>query len=332
MTKASDAFEQQIHRLHELVDGADAEVTWNDRIPDPDNPKQSRQIDITIKRGDALTLVECRIHGELQDVKWIEELIGRRTSLQAAAVIAVSASGFTEGAILKAKAHGIFVRDLEQLTPAEIEQWGCTVAMTLYYYQYSDLELALFFQPESIGKLDMTVLAHEVKTYRGRQSLFNAAGDELEKLKLLTMEPSQRRQVSFKLRLQLEDFYLCCEPVLEVKFSGVAELVEQLLDMPAVVAYRDPADEQADRRVVMQRTSLGETGAIVHNADRMATVLDLSAAALPPNCQFCYLRTTATKEMDMDSFEILGSVGMYASGGPMTVTINSWASEEPAAS
>lgn len=82
----------------------------------------------------------------------------------------------------------------------------------------------------------------------------------------------------------------------------------------------------------MQRTSLGETGVIVHNADRMATVLDLSDIALPPNCQFCYLRTTADKEMDMDSFEILGGEGMYASGGPMTVTINSWTTEEPASS
>jgi hypothetical protein len=237
MTKASDAFEHQIRRLHELVDGTDAEVTWNDRIPDPDNPKQPRQIDITIKRGNTLTFVECRIHQERQDVKWIEELIGRRISLQADLIIAVSASGFTEGAIKKAHAHGIFLRDLEQLTPAEIEQWGCTVAMTIYYYQYSDLELALFFRPESLPKLDMTVLAEEIRAYRGRQSLFNAAGDELEKLKLLTIEPDQRREVSFRLRLRLEDFQLCSEPVLEVEFSGAAKLVEQLLDVPAVVAY-----------------------------------------------------------------------------------------------
>jgi hypothetical protein len=64
MSKESDAFEQRIHRIHELIDGTDAEVTWNDRIPDPDNPKRSRQIDITIKRGATLTLVECRILGE----------------------------------------------------------------------------------------------------------------------------------------------------------------------------------------------------------------------------------------------------------------------------
>jgi len=324
MTTTSDTFERKIHRLHELVDGTDAEVIWNDRIPDPDNPKQSRQIDISIKRGDALTLVECRIHSDRQDVKWIEELIGRRTSLQAAAVIAVSASGFTEGAILKAKAHGIFLRDLEQLTSGEIERWGCTISMTIYYYQYSDLELALFFRPESISNLDMAVLAQELKTYPGRQSLFNAAGDELGKLKLLTIEPSQRQKVSFRIRLQLEDFHLCREPVLEVELSGAAKLIEQLLDVPAVVAYRNPADELVDHSIIMQRTSLGETGVMVHNAYRMATVLDLSAISLPPNCQFCYLQTAANKDLDMDSFEILGSDGLYASGGPMTVTIHSW--------
>jgi hypothetical protein len=62
----------------------------------------------------------------------------------------------------------------------------------------------------------------------------------------------------------------------------------------------------------------------------MATVLDLSAISLPPNSQFCYLRTAANKEMDMDSLELLGSERMYASSGPMSITINSWTSEEPA--
>ena len=42
-----------------------------------------------------------------QDVKWIEELIGRKQSLRADSVIAVSSAGFTDGAILKAKAFGI---------------------------------------------------------------------------------------------------------------------------------------------------------------------------------------------------------------------------------
>jgi hypothetical protein len=57
--KASKAFEQQIHRILELLEGSGAEVTWDDHIPDPDNPSRLRQIDITIRRDGKLTLVAC---------------------------------------------------------------------------------------------------------------------------------------------------------------------------------------------------------------------------------------------------------------------------------
>ncbi len=90
------------------------------------------------------------MHRNRQGVKWIEELIGRR----ATAAIAVSASGFTRRAVNKAKSFGIFLRDLKELTPSEIESWGCQIKMTEYYYQYADLELSLLFGPHSIAKLD----------------------------------------------------------------------------------------------------------------------------------------------------------------------------------
>jgi hypothetical protein len=48
--KPSTVFEHQIERIHKLIEGRGAKVTWNDKIPDPDNPDQLRQIDITIER------------------------------------------------------------------------------------------------------------------------------------------------------------------------------------------------------------------------------------------------------------------------------------------
>jgi len=108
MSEQSDEIEQMITRVHELLEGQDADVMWDQKIPDPDNPKQPRQIDILIRKGNLLTLVECRIHKEKQNVKWIEELIGRRVSLNADVVIAVSASGFTSGAIKKQPAMGLY--------------------------------------------------------------------------------------------------------------------------------------------------------------------------------------------------------------------------------
>jgi hypothetical protein len=93
---------------------------------------------------------------------------------------------------------------------------------------------------------------------------------------------------------------------MEVEFSGRARLVEQELTAPALFAYRSPADGEGDISVVVQKTSLGETGAVVHNAYKMATILDLSRLEMPPNSQFRYFRASANKEMDMDSFELLG--------------------------
>ena len=120
MSEASDKFERQIQIIHELIEETDAKVEWNDHIPDPDNPDQPRQIDVTIKKDGKLTLVECRFHKSKQNVKWIEELIGRRASLKADAIIAVSASGFTKGAIIKAEKYGVILRDILSLTEDEI--------------------------------------------------------------------------------------------------------------------------------------------------------------------------------------------------------------------
>jgi hypothetical protein len=39
-----ETLERQVHRIHELLERSHDNVTWNDHIPDPDNPSQLRQI------------------------------------------------------------------------------------------------------------------------------------------------------------------------------------------------------------------------------------------------------------------------------------------------
>jgi len=179
MTKASEAFEQQIQRICELLLDSGADVTWDDHIPDPDNQAQARQIDVSIRRDGKLTLVECRDQQCRQDVQWIEELMGRRTSLAADAVIAVSSSGFTTGALKKAKRHGVVPRDLKQLTDAEVRAWGQQIALTLYFYEYFDMEVSLFFDETSIANLNATAVELELRRHPAMQSLFNAAARQL---------------------------------------------------------------------------------------------------------------------------------------------------------
>src|SRR5260221_7722697 len=141
--KPATAFEHQIERIHKLLEGEAAKVTWNDKIPDPHNPDQLRQIDITIQRDELKIHAECRIHQSPQDVTWIEELIGRRVSLGADAIIAVSSSGFTAGAIRKASAFNIHLRTLGTLSDDEGPLWSNIALPVMVYYEVTECRLVL---------------------------------------------------------------------------------------------------------------------------------------------------------------------------------------------
>jgi hypothetical protein len=140
MSEKSDNFEILICTIQKLLENSDATIEWNAKLSDPDNLKQKRQIDILVTKGNIKNHIECRIHNTKQDVKWIEELIGRKLSLEADNMVAVSSSGFTEGAIKKAKKFGIILKDLTRLTKEEIISWTKTTSLELIYYKVEDLK------------------------------------------------------------------------------------------------------------------------------------------------------------------------------------------------
>jgi hypothetical protein len=314
-------FEQEIHRLHELVDGCGARVTWNDRIPDPDNPRQPRQIDITVRRKNHLAIIECRLHKKPQGVKWIEELVGRRMSLEADSAIAVSASGFTRGAVSKARRFGIILRDLQALTPIEVQNWGCQIALTVYYYQFLNLELTLKLDPQSIPYIRHETLASELKVFAGRRSLINATMIKLDELNPLVNEKVRQRDHKFRIAGRFEGFHVCGQLVREVELAGAARLVEKPIILCRNAGYGDPQEAAGCRTVVVQKEISGATGVTVQDAYRMATVVDLGSLELPPNSQLRYVRTVANKIMDMDSFELLDPQRLYMTSGSMAVNI-----------
>src|SRR5579863_38904 len=139
-TDISD-FEKQIARIHLALADVDAEVVWNDHFPDPDNPNQERQIDVSIRRGSHLTVIECRKRKAPQDVTWIEQLYGRRVSLRANLIIGVSASGFSQGAIHKAQSLGVILRDFDSITPEEALRWGEPSTLWTVFYEFRDFTI-----------------------------------------------------------------------------------------------------------------------------------------------------------------------------------------------
>jgi len=148
------------------------------------SPTQLRQIDVTVRSDGKLTIIECRLSRNRQNVKWIEELIGRCQSLGAQTVIAVASAGFTTGARKKAVRYGVLLRDLLQLSDEEIMSWGGQTALRLYYYRYTDVKLAIGFA-QSVRSLDTATLSQELRSHDVLQSVFSAAAKQLDTLNLL---------------------------------------------------------------------------------------------------------------------------------------------------
>lgn len=296
---SSEKFEKQIHRIHELIEQEGSDVTWNDRIPDPDNPEQVRQIDISIKRDGNLTLIECRIHRKAQDVKWIEELIGRRLSLRADAVIAASNSGFTEGAKRKAKQYGIILRDLQGLSEQEIKEWGRGTRIWLTFFEYRDVEIGLIIEAKKGKGPTVDKIVADFKQTNTLYRIFEMASDVIEQ-KNPTGEPCR-----FKGQFKVEGLSVCGAAISEVVFNAGARRIVQDLQVPSVVAYDAPHVKGTDRNVLIEKVAFGDFE-ITQSSNKVFVAADLTPVKCPPNSQFKYINFDFGREVSMEACEILG--------------------------
>lgn len=279
MTKKSDNFEKQIYRIHQLLEDTGSEITWNDKIPDPDNPEQNRQIDVSIKNGDKLTLVECRIHQDPQDVKWIEELIGRKLSLQADTIIAVSNSGFTKGAIKKAESFAIILRDLYTLSDEEIKGWAKTEIL-IGLYEYKNISIDIFFPISMKGKIN------EEETFQYiNDILFQKFMDNFRQ-KLNEISFSGRNQF-FQLRFDFEpNFYKINKTyIVSALFRSFISLRSEKYYATYIVLYDDVNKKGVNKETSVEKFGPGNSE-VIKSIGNATIRFDLTSFKIPDNCQF----------------------------------------------
>jgi hypothetical protein len=298
--KPSEKFEQQIRRLHELLEQPGSELTWNDHLPDPDNPSQPRQIDVTIKRDGKLTLVECRIHNDRQDVQWIEELIGRRLSFRADAVIAVSASGFTKGAILKAKSFGIILRDFSTLTEEEVSAWGHLTHVSLTFHQFREVALTYRFSPDQLGDLNVDQVEESLR------STPNHLYRVLDFVAKLAEEADPPKDMACVLDAEIgeEGLRIANRPVMRIGVHASVLRRETALRIPSVVAYDAPSVQGIDRQAFVERVDLGEFE-ITSSANEVIALVDLSAIEAPVDAKLYSVNLEVDRVVRMRGLEII---------------------------
>jgi hypothetical protein len=142
MHKDAKEFEAFVERIYQTL-SPNVIVKIDEKIQDPDVKGRMRQVDVALYGDDFCVFVECRKHTARQDVKWVEELIGRKRSLRPDLMIGVSASGFTKTAIKKAEAHGIILRCVREVTDSEIMSWSERFSVEYRFARFLSVSVGL---------------------------------------------------------------------------------------------------------------------------------------------------------------------------------------------
>jgi Restriction endonuclease len=234
---AHQQLERKIERIHRLLEVEGSIVTWNERIPDPDNPNQLRQIDVTIRRDSCLTLIECRLHKTPQDVNWIEELIGRRISLKADAVIAVSTSGFTKTARAKAARHGIHLRDFASLSSEEIQNWGRKRTLRLAFCEFTHVIVTIRVKESSgAAKPNLTDVEFQPVSPLLWRMLFQSIMHRLDEQKWSGVPVTIDSEVGANLLIN-------GKPPVSIMMSTKVRRITEMVSLASVFEYADPSTE-----------------------------------------------------------------------------------------
>ncbi len=158
MTTNGQSLEKLVEVL-EKMDMAGAEIKTRDKIYDK-VAKEPREVDVSVRfrKGshDFLIIFECRDRKRKNGPDWIEQITQKTRDLGANKVIAVSSSGFTQGAIEKAKQHNIKLRTLEEITPQEIFDWFIpkSIPVRRPYFDVKQLQfIEKEFKLETLAKL-----------------------------------------------------------------------------------------------------------------------------------------------------------------------------------
>jgi hypothetical protein len=303
-------FERQIERIHKVLNALDAKVTWDDRIPDPDNPNQSRQIDISIRRNDgSLTLIECRHRKVAQDVSWVEELAGRRLSLRATGVIGVSSSGFTQGAIQKGKALGVTLRDFESVSVEEAQRWGELAKLTLMFYEFRDVEATVKLNNRQLR--DQTITDSSGHPLDFCETLLSVA----EKGKINWWNDQFSR---FEARLVGRAF-VGGLAVTSIDISGRLRGRHYASAAPTVSVYRTAGQTTERPEATVERFSEGQSQ-VIKGIELSSIVFDLSQIKIPERCIFVSPMIAQPGGMRVHHVDIVGLKNILRTNVPIRFT------------
>jgi len=167
MSKQSNPFQKLIHHITEKIENTNAKVKEEAVLLEKNiESPVKRRIDVLIEKEvdgkTAKIAVECRDRSYKDDIEWIDCLIGKYKNLDVHKVIAVSNSGFSRAAILKAKANGIDLKTIEEAFQIDFVEEFVKLGVTYISHIFNLKTVSINFNHPLKRKLSMRdVVLHD---------------------------------------------------------------------------------------------------------------------------------------------------------------------------
>ena len=178
MARKGRQFELAYKKLYDMLDKSIYTISspgW----PIDKTTGRRREVDVLIEYTDAngnhrRISIECRDRSAVQDITWIEQLVQKREDLDLDYTIATTTTSFSEGAIDKAKYHGIVIEQAEMPTKDTIDKLRDTTFVDFFFFKIKLLEFKLLFDSDGyillkdfltkMNIIDRNVFIREINT------------------------------------------------------------------------------------------------------------------------------------------------------------------------
>lgn len=294
MTEESIAFEKLNSRIEKLRQTTKATVKWNAHIPDPDDPNESRQIDVLIQNGSLRTGVECRLRDGVQSVMWVEELIGRKQSLQLDGMIGVAVNGFSKLAQKKAQHHGIVLYDFRTLTDAEIASWAGAATVDATFVQFDPLVIVA-----GVAQSDAARLPTNVTFQHNQKDGYSVVMD------MVRDDAASNQGIQRHISLNTSGFNIHGVPVTILNVGFIAHTVAISSTCTAVQAVDTPGTPVLQRDITVQRFD-HTVSEVIRKQDDVHLVVDVSKLQPPPNSILHEMRIAFPSTVTLRGYELVG--------------------------
>ena len=149
MPKRTNDFQDLIATVYEQITPDGGKVTESGMVFDKDT-NTLREVDILVEyryaHHDFKIVIECRDRSRKDSIEWIDELVGKTSSLDVNKMVAVSKKGFSESAINKARLNGIDTLTVEEAVETDWKKYPIKPGITVFSSDDYRLNDVLFLE------------------------------------------------------------------------------------------------------------------------------------------------------------------------------------------